>query len=405
MLYEIEELLVNEGVTRIRLFSIREQLRGLLDQYRATLQEGLRLLEERRNTNAQLAADTQNNRYHDLLFRGGRHESIQRYRALYDLAQRYCYLAAKAYDYETNFEPRDRASAQPLLTEIARARTLGQLGDGAPLAGGGLSGIMARLQDNFRAVEGRLGFNNFQLDTTEFSLRREQARVATDADWRGKLDLARVPDLWSVPEFRRFCRPFAPRGAPQPGIVLPFSTEVRAGKNFFGQMLAAGDSAYDPTLFATKIRAAGIRFEGYPVDTLARTPYVYLVPAGRDYMTIPNSPRLETRGWTVVDQAIPVPHLTGPAELSQPGWLASLDTLGDRFGEIRRFSSFRAAVLEDDPALNVTRFIGRSVWNDRWLLIIPGQSLRSDAPEALDEFVENVTDIKLTFETYGYSGN
>lgn len=253
-------------------------------------------------------------------------------------------MAAKAYDYETNFDPKDRASAQPLLTRITRARTLGQLGDNFPLAGDGLAGIMASLYDNFRAVEGRLGFNNFQLDTTEFSLRNEQARLAKPSDWANKLNTAKVLDLWAVPEFRRYCRPFAPRGVPQPGIVLRFSTQVTAGKNFFGQPLSPGDSAYDPTLYATKIRAAGVRFEAYPVDSLARTPYVYLIPAGMDTMTIPNSPTLRTRSWNVVDQAIPVPHPTGPADLGRPDWIASLDTLSGTLNEIRRFSSFRAAV-------------------------------------------------------------
>jgi hypothetical protein len=396
---------VNEGVQRVKIFSIREQLRGLLDQYRATLQSGLRLLEERRNANVQLAADTQENRYHDMIFRGARHDYIQRYRALFDLAQRYCYMAAKAYDYETNFDPKDRASAQPILTKIARARTLGEMDDDLPLPGDGLAGIMATLSVNFRAIEGRLGFNNFQLDTTEFSLRNEQARKETDSDWKDLLAVAKTDDLWTVPEFRRYCRPFAPRGTPQPGIVLRFSTQVIAGQNFFGRSLGPNDSAYDPTLYATKIRAAGIRLDGYPIDKLARTPYLYLVPAGMDYMTIPNSATLETRAWNVIDQAIPVPFLTGPADLARPDWIASLDTLNGNLNEIRRFSSFRAAVTEDDPALNVTRFIGRSVWNDSWVLIIPGQSMHFDPQTGVDEFINNVKDIKLTFETYGYSGN
>src|SRR5262249_35060014 len=160
----------------------------------------------------------------------------------------------------------------------------------------------------------------------------------------------------------------------------------RAGKNFFGRDLGPGDSAYDPTLYATKIRAAGISFDDYPVDSLARTPYVYLIPAGLDYMTIPNSPTLQTRSWNVVDQLIPVPHLIGPVELSRTDWIASLDTLSGILNEIRRFSSFRAGVTSDDPQLNVTRFIGRSVWNDNWILIIPGQSLHTNPQTGVDEF-------------------
>jgi len=405
MLHEIEEMLVNEGVTRIRLFSIREQLRGLLDQYRATLQEGIRLIDERRNANIQLAAAAQSNRYHDMLFRTSRHEAIQRYRGLFDLAQRYCYLAAKAYAYETNFDDRDRAAAQPLLTEIVRARALGSIGEKQPNTGVGLAGVMARLQDNFRAIEGRLGFNNFQRDTTRFSLRKEWALVNTDADWRNVLENAKRADLWEVPEFRRFCRPFMARTGPQPGIVIRFGSTVTAGTNFFGKMLGAGHSAFDPSLYATKIRAAGIRFDGYPIESLARTPYVYLVPAGVDRMTVPNSPTLETRSWRVMDQAIPVPHASSAADLNREGWLPSLDSLSGTLGEIRRFSSFRAAVDDADPDLNVTRFIGRSVWNDNWVLIIPGQTLHATSDEGVSQFIESVSDIVLSLETYGYSGN
>jgi len=405
MLHEIEELLVNEGVSRIKVFGIREQLRGLLEQYRAKLQEGMRLLEERRNFNARLAAATQSNRYHDLTFRFARHESLQKYRAAFDLAARYCYMAAKAYDFETNFDHHDRGSAIPLLNQITRERSLGEVSGNQPLNRGGLAGIMARLRDNFGMVEGRLGFNNLQLDTTEFSLKSEHFRSATDEDWTAKLQQARVSDLWAVPEFRRFCRPFAPRDGVQPGLVIRFGTQVRAGKNFFGKLLGPGDSAYDPTLYATKIRAAGLRFEGYPATQLARTPYVYLVPAGFDVMTIPDSPALQTRTWNIVDQAIPVPHSTSLVDLGRPDWIPALDSLSGPLGAIRRFSSFRAAVGGAEPSLNVTRFVGRSVWNTDWLLIIPGQTLHADPAAGLNQLIANVSDIKLAFETYGYSGN
>ncbi len=405
MLKDIEELLVNEGTQRIAIFKIREQLRGQIDQYRATLQEGLRIIQERSNANARLAADTQNNRYHDLLFRSAQNQSLQRYRVLYDLAQRYCFLAAKAYDYETNFDPMDRASAQPILNQIIREETLGEVSGQAAAAGPGLAGIMAQLHGNFRAVEGRLGFNNPQRDVTQFSLRYEQARINDDAAWANKLTAAKVEDLWTLPEFSLYCRPFIKRGQAEPSLVIRFATQVKAGQNFFGNDLGPGDSAYDPTHFATKIRAAGIRFVNYPLTNLARTPYVYLIPAGMDTMTIPNSSTLGTRDWNVVDQAIPVPNPTQASDLSNPDWLAALGSLSGAFGEARRFSSFRAAVLDGDPALNATRFIGRSVWNSRWLLIIPGRSLSSDPQAGVDQFATSVSDIKLTFETYGYSGN
>jgi hypothetical protein len=66
-----------------------------------------------------------------------------------------------------------------------------------------------------------------------------------------------------------------------------------------------------------------------------------------------------------------------------------------------------------------SRLVGRSVWNTRWLLIIPGRSLLADPDEGLERFIhgpeviggngdrtENgISDIKLFFHTYAYSGN
>jgi hypothetical protein len=49
--------------------------------------------------------------------------------------------------------------------------------------------------------------------------------------------------------------------------------------------------------------------------------------------------------------------------------------------------------------------VGRSVWNTGWTLIIPGRTLNTDPDEGLDRFIEQVSDIKLVFETYGFSGN
>ena len=63
-----------------------------------------------------------------------------------------------------------------------------------------------------------------------------------------------------------YCRPFAPESAgPQPGIVIRFPTTVTFGLNFFGFPLGGGDSAYDPSLFSTKITTArGLRLQRPP---------------------------------------------------------------------------------------------------------------------------------------------
>ena len=51
------------------------------------------------------------------------------------------------------------------------------------------------------------------------------------------------------------------------------------------------------------------------------------------------------------------------------------------------------------------RLIGRSVWNSKWKLVVPGNVLLSDPTTGLDRFIKTVTDIKLHFDTYSYSGN
>jgi hypothetical protein len=138
---------------RIAAFKLKEQLRNNADQYRAALQEGVRLI---RNGNVQQehGRQRQANRYRDASFRVSRNDALQKYRATFDLAARYLYMTAKAYDFETNLSPNDRGSAYGYYDQIIRARTLGEMTDGIPLhPGGGLAGIAAMMNDNFRAIE------------------------------------------------------------------------------------------------------------------------------------------------------------------------------------------------------------------------------------------------------------
>jgi len=52
-----------------------------------------------------------------------------------------------------------------------------------------------------------------------------------------------------------------------------------------------------------------------------------------------------------------------------------------------------------------SRQIGRSVWNTQWMLIIPGGTLLADPKAGLQDFVNSVSDIKIFFQTYSYSGD
>jgi len=426
-LKEIESLLGDEAGLRVEIFRMRENMRQVSEKYRAVLAKALRLMEERKAFNARVAAKTQGNRYQDMAFRVNLNDALSKYRSAFDTAGRYVYLAAKAYDYETNLSDRDPASAQPLLTDVVSQRTLGQFVEGMPVAGrGGLADILGQLKVNYDVLKGQMGFNNPQTETDRFSLRKELFRIRNENDkgWRDELERQRVADLWSVPEFRKFCRPFAPQGAgPQPGLVIPFTTRVVFGKNFFGWPLGGGDHAYDPTNFATKVRSVGLWFENYDNTLLSETPRAYLVPVGMDVMMVPDSNELDCREWTVVDQKLPVPLPVGDSDVKNPDFIPGVDSLDGSMIQIRRYSSFRAyhdqGYFDQTQMSYDSRLIGRSVWNTRWLLIIPGGTFLADSNEGLDTFIhgmkipgatdgsrdENgVKDIKLFFQTYAISG-
>ena len=51
------------------------------------------------------------------------------------------------------------------------------------------------------------------------------------------------------------------------------------------------------------------------------------------------------------------------------------------------------------------RLVGRSVWNSKWKLIIPGETLLNNPDEGLDRLLRTLNDVKLHFVTYSYSGN
>ncbi|ETR70092.1 MAG: hypothetical protein OMM_03487 [Candidatus Magnetoglobus multicellularis str. Araruama] len=427
LLTELEELLGNEAKYRIAIFKAQENMRQVSEKYKSTMEKGLRLLEERQIFNQRVAAKAQTKRYKDMAYRTSQYEALQKYRAAFDLAARYVYLAAKAYDYETNLSENDPASVVSLLEDIIEERVLGRMVNGKPVIGyGGLSEILARMDNNYDVLETRMGFNNPQTETGRFSLRNELFRIKDDQDdiWRDTLAQCRVDDLWEISEFRRYCRNFAPEDAgPQPGLVITFSSTIQYGDNFFGWPLSGGDHAYDASNFSTKVRSVGIWLENYDNSALAETPRVYLIPAGMDVMYVPNSFDLDTREWSIVDQVIPVPLPVGQSDILKENWIPKVSTLNEDPTKIRRFSSFRAyhdsGYFDEDEMSYDSRLVGRSVWNTRWMLIIPGATFLNDPDDGLDTLIygqlvpgysdtrdENgISDIKLFFQTYAYSGN
>ena len=126
----------------------------------------------------------------------------------------------------------------------------------------------------------------------------------------------------------------------------------------------------------------------------------------------------------MVDQKLPAPFpISAPEMESDRSWIPSVDTINDEPFQIRRHSDFKAyhdsGYLDKEEMTYDTRLIGRSVWNSRWLLIIPGASLLYEPNEGLDTFIDGpevvggggersgygISDIRIFFETYAYSGN
>lgn len=429
-LQQLTELIRQESSSRLELFNSDEVLQQAIGRYSSAVASGERLLEDRLRFRQDTASQIQQYRYKDMAFRIFRNDALQKYRAQFDLAATYVYLAARAYDYETNLKPGDpRGPGSDFMTSIIRSRSLGIIQNGLPQTApangdAGLADPMARMNLNFQLVlKGQLGFNAPQAETGRFSLRSELFRVQSGSvggkTWRDTLSRSVVDNLLTMPEFKRFCIPFQPQLAVEPAIVIPFSTTINFGQNFFGWPLGGGDNNYDSTHFATKIRSVGVWFANYNNLALASTPHVYLIPVGEDVMRSPSANVGDIRQWKIFDQALPVPFPLSGTSLNDPAWVPG-NELPEQMENIRLYPEFRAytdsGVFDPSQMISSYRLIGRSVWNTRWLLIIPAGELLSDRNEAIQRFINGslvngtrdgngVTDIKIFFQTYAYAGN
>ncbi|MDR0993438.1 MAG: LamG domain-containing protein [Verrucomicrobiota bacterium] len=428
-------------VARDELLAKMTTMAAAEQAYFTVLKKGDRLMSERARERSRVAQRIQQDRYTDMLFRIFRDEALRKYNALFELAARYVYLAAKAYDYETGLlnPAATHSAASHYLTQIAKARSLGRIQDGQPLTAGsqgdpGLADALARMKADWDVVKSRMGFNNPETETSRLSLRQELLRIApaaaSDETWRNALETYRVDNLYDLPEFKEYCVPFSSTTNREPGLVIPFSSWILPGMNYFGRPLAGGDNAYDATHIATKIRSVGIWFTGYNTAFntnqtsgagLANEPRIYLVPVGNDLMRTPARDRRGIRSWQVFDQALPLPYNIGRADLNKPDWIPLFDSLSGSFAQRRRHASMRAyhdsGEFNEADLCSNSRLVGRSVWNTKWLLIIPGRTLLSDADEAMERFIygtvradgsrdgAGVTDIKLLFKTYSHPGD
>lgn len=436
---EFEESLRQQLIKESELIASIEAFHQAYERYTKLEKQGELLMAKRAQVRAQFAHRIQENRYADMAFRIFRNEALQKYTAAFDLAAKYTWFAAKAYDYETALLDTDAALSpgSKFLTDIVKARTIGVMTDGIPQPGGshydpGLADILARMKADWDVVKTRFGFNNPDTETSRFSLRSELFRISpshgSDSKWQDTLKTRVIDDLNEYEYFRRYCKPFTSSTDPQPAIVIPFDSSVIFGKNFFGKDLAGGDNAYDSSHQATKIRSAGIWFTGYNVtfntndigSGLANEPRVYLIPVGEDVMRTPTGDHDELRHWNVIDQVIPLPYNVGGTDIDGADWVPVYDSLSETIGRARRFASLRAyhdrGQFVEEETHNNGRLIGRSVWNTHWELIIPGGTLLNDPDEGIQRFIygakdetgkrdgRGIKDIKIFFQTYSVWG-
>ena len=124
------------------------------------------------------------------------------------------------------------------------------------------------------------------------------------------------------------------------------------------------------------------------------------------------------RTWSVDDLAVPLPFNISASDFSTTQYWLSSDSLSEPLYAVRKHQSFRpvstttafTTAIYGGNSLSRSQFsnsrlIGRSIWNSKWKLVIPGKTLLSDPNQGLDRFIQTVTDVKFFFVTYSYSGN
>jgi hypothetical protein len=343
-----------------------------------------------------------------------RNIALTKYTTAFDTAQRYVWELAKVYDYETGLLSCDPQAGKQFLSEIIATRSLGQAGVSINSAttDGGLYDVVNRMKANWDVLKPRLGINNPDKPAKWFSLRRELFRIKDGADgdaaWRKELVKHRVDNILENTDFMRHCQPPASVNSVvsrEPGYIFEFSTAINNAENFFGNVLQFGDHQFSSSDYATKIDAVGVNLVGLNEIPGGENvePNIYLVPVGIDYMRSPAGTDRAVLGWNVVDQVLPLPYTVGSTELDAQDWISTfsgLDGTSDATATIRRHSTLRAGA-----DFKSTRLVGRSAWNDRWLVVIPASAIDADREKAMKLIEAGVKDIKIGIKAYSRQGN
>ena len=382
--------------------------------YRAEVEKGEQLQAERALWRQHVSNGATSQRYLDMYNRVQRNIALTKYSTAFDTAQRYVWELAKVYDYETGLLSTDPQAGKQFLADIIATRSLGQEGVSINSAttDGGLYDVVNRMKANWDVLKPRLGINNPDKPEKWFSLRCERFRIKQGADgdaaWRKELAKYRVDNILTDSRFMRYCQPPASANAVvcrEPGYIIPFSTSINNAENFFGKTLQFGDGQFSSSDYATKIDAAGVDLVG--LDQLPGgegvEPNIYLVPVGLDYMRSPAGTERALLSWSVVDQVLPLPYTVGSDQLDATDWIATfsgIDGTSDATATIRRHSTLRAGA-----DFKSTRLVGRSAWNDKWIIVIPASAIDADRDKAMALIESGVKDVKIGIRAYSRQGN
>src|SRR5690625_5593311 len=170
---QFDEMVRREPLLRAEMYARAETIQQLYRKYLEELARGQRITAEVVQCRKSGAAAVQEHRYKDMAFRVFRNDALQKYRDAFDLAARYAYLAASAYDYDTNLLGTDARAGRQVLTGIVRERSIGQILDGKPVPGSrGLADPLGRMAANYEALKSQMGFSNPQVETSRSEERR-----------------------------------------------------------------------------------------------------------------------------------------------------------------------------------------------------------------------------------------
>ncbi|MEY2788478.1 MAG: hypothetical protein RLZZ34_1621, partial [Verrucomicrobiota bacterium] len=124
-LKQVAAMMREEAPLRLEIYNQKEVVQQAAGRVQSALAGGQRIIEARTAWRKQFAGRATELRYKDMAFRIFRNDAVRQYRDQFELAARYVYLAAAAYDYESNMIGSEGNSGRAFLTDIIRHRSPG----------------------------------------------------------------------------------------------------------------------------------------------------------------------------------------------------------------------------------------------------------------------------------------